>query len=146
MTTPTLDTMTQRLDRLEREGRWWRVAGGFVAVTLAATFLVGATNDKIPAEIKASRFVVVGPGGKTQAELGGLWPSLNFYDANGKRLVELVITGGDPRLTLQDPSENARITLGVKTYSTEPPRLLRRLQTLRGWGHDKTEPVLTGSA
>ena len=27
----------------------------------------------------------------------------------------------------------------------EPPRLSRRLQTLRGWGHDKTEPVLTGS-
>src|SRR5262249_3466806 len=28
----------------------------------------------------------------------------------------------------------------------EPPWLSRKLQTLRGWGHDKTEPVLTGSA
>src|SRR5262249_2599544 len=28
----------------------------------------------------------------------------------------------------------------------EPPRISWRLQTLRGWGHDKTEPVLPGSA
>src|SRR5262249_61216294 len=30
--------------------------------------------------------------------------------------------------------------------SSEPPRLSRRLQILRGWSHDKTEPVLTRSA
>ncbi len=30
--------------------------------------------------------------------------------------------------------------------SLEPPRVSWRLQTLRGWGHDKSEPVLTGSA
>jgi hypothetical protein len=28
----------------------------------------------------------------------------------------------------------------------EPPRVFRRLQTLRGWGHDASEPVFTGSA
>src|SRR5262245_34371246 len=37
-------------------------------------------------------------------------------------------------------------TMPLPTGSPEPPRVSRRLQTLRGWGHDKTEPVLTGSA
>src|SRR5262245_56647531 len=29
---------------------------------------------------------------------------------------------------------------------SEPPRLLRRLQSLRGWGYDTSEPVLPGGA
>src|SRR5262245_32069759 len=47
---------------------------------------------------------------------------------------------------LEDSHTTHLTNNGCLNIPLEPPRLSRRVQILRGWSHDKTEPVLTGSA
>src|SRR5262245_33944215 len=56
---------------------------------------------------------------------------------------ETYLRGQSERLPQKPPARHVSCCGG---QWPEPPRLSRRLQSLRGWSHDKTEPVLTGSA
>ena len=44
MNEPTLEGMTQRLGRVERELRWWKLLGSAAAAFLGFVFLLGATG------------------------------------------------------------------------------------------------------
>ncbi len=68
MSEPTLDTLTQRLDRLERQARWWRVAGSSTACALVLLMLLGAAQS--PKEIQAKRFTLIDRSGAPAAWLG----------------------------------------------------------------------------
>jgi hypothetical protein len=62
------DSVTERLVRLERELRYWRFAAVFVVASFTLVILLGVGTS--PETIRAKRFVVVDPQGRTRAELG----------------------------------------------------------------------------
>jgi hypothetical protein len=59
-----------RLNRLEREVRWWRIVGGAVSGVLVLVLLGGAAGTQVAEEIRARRFVIVGQDGKARGWLG----------------------------------------------------------------------------
>ena len=63
-------TLMERLDRLERENRWWRVVGVLAVGTLSVVLLVGAAPVGIAKEVRATRFVVVDEQNATRGYLG----------------------------------------------------------------------------
>lgn len=69
MTEPTLDTLTQRLDRVEREVRWWRVLGLMSAAMLGVLLFLGAAPPGAPVqdEIRAKIVTLVDAAGYTRA-------------------------------------------------------------------------------
>ncbi|MFQ5521847.1 MAG: hypothetical protein ACE5FK_10645, partial [Candidatus Methylomirabilia bacterium] len=68
----TLDTLSHRLDRLEREARWWKILGGGAMAVLALVLLIGARGRTVTEEVRARRFVVVGDGDTVRADLSAL--------------------------------------------------------------------------
>jgi hypothetical protein len=71
MVEPTLEALTQRVDQLERESRWWkRLASGAVALLGIVVFLGAAgKKTKSPAELRAQRIVLVDKAEQGRAEL-----------------------------------------------------------------------------
>ncbi|MFQ5873698.1 MAG: hypothetical protein ACE5JL_07840 [Dehalococcoidia bacterium] len=73
MNDPTMQTLVQRVDRLERAHRRWRRAAFALAAALGLLALVGATSPRtvpVADEIRAKRFVLVDEAGRDQARLG----------------------------------------------------------------------------
>jgi hypothetical protein len=65
-----LETLMCRLDRLERQVRWWKVVGSAAVGILGFVVLIGATAQRVPDEIKANRVVIVDDTGKPRIVLG----------------------------------------------------------------------------
>ena len=68
MTKQSLDALTRRVERLERENRWWRVGGVFAVLGLSALVFLGATR-KAPVELRSNRFVLTDKEGRQRASL-----------------------------------------------------------------------------
>ncbi|MFQ5990743.1 MAG: hypothetical protein ACE5K9_12595, partial [Candidatus Methylomirabilales bacterium] len=83
MLDPTLDTLTQRLDRLEGENRWWKTLGSIAVGILALFLFIGATETKVADEVRAERIVLFERAtGRTTAELRNdavFGPQLTFF-------------------------------------------------------------------
>jgi hypothetical protein len=106
------DTVSARLERLEREGRRWRRVALGSALALAALLLLGqgparAPRPASPARtVEAERFVLRDARGRAGATLG--WdaddtPRLALLDPAGRpRAVLAIGAGGAPGLTLYD--------------------------------------------
>lgn len=69
MTDSTLETITKRLDRLERDVWRWKLAGS-AALLLIFALLATAASPKVPDEVRAKKFIVVDDGGKPRIQLG----------------------------------------------------------------------------
>lgn len=110
----TLDTLKQRLDRLEREARRWRCIGIVVLVVIGVFGLVAAAS--IPEEIRANSFVVNDKQGRIRARLG-----------MKKGLIDK-----DVYLELYDPSGTTRIRLTTKSYEDYAP-ILTMISRHPGW-------------
>jgi len=69
MSEATLDTLTQRLDRLECEGRWWKAVGLTSAAALGTLILLGAALPGVPVhgELRAKMVTLVDAAGYTRA-------------------------------------------------------------------------------
>ena len=86
---PEVNTVAERLDKLERQNRQMKICGGLVILPLAAVFLMGqsASNRKI----EASEFVLKDQQGTVRAKLfmehDGA--SLSFYDSGSVRRINL---------------------------------------------------------
>lgn len=138
MTQRSLEAMAQRLDRLERERRWWKVTGVGSAVVMALVLLLGAAPRKAPDEIRARRVVVVDGEGRERITLGwyfgyGLkiigkddktrisledWDNgqteLGLHSQQGSARVKLTVrSDGSPSLSLFDPPLAPRAVLGA---------------------------------
>src|SRR5262245_48058041 len=69
MQEPSLEDLSRRMERLERENRWWRFGAGLGVVPMVMVLLLGAGRS-IPAEITAQKFVVLDSDGRRRIELG----------------------------------------------------------------------------
>jgi len=107
MREPHFLTLTERLDRLERENRRWRRAGTGVLIVIAAFALMGqAIQGRVPKAMEAERFVLRDTGGRVRAALGmeadgsvGLW----LLDSAGKTRAGVGVSReGSPVMALAD--------------------------------------------
>ncbi len=124
MNDSTLDTLTQRLDRLERENRRLKVAGTIVFLVLVAVGAMGQVLPKaVPKVVEAERFVLRDARGKMLATLGT--DGLVLADQNGKFRAALGVgTDGSASLIFDDQNEKPRVTLGVLDDGTPHLALL----------------------
>lgn len=107
MNEPTIETLAQRLERLERENRWWRYGGLGSFLVLAATIMMGQV---IPTArvVEAEKFMLKDWKGNIRAVLGpemthsppiasagagiGTY-GLHLYDSDGKYRAGIAETG-----------------------------------------------------
>ena len=100
-----MDTVAQRLDRLERENRWWRALGVVAVAALGLFVMTGAIWSKVPDEVKARKFVLIGEEGKKR----GVWwgfDDVSSLDLLNKDGTEVVL-----RLSV-NPLYGAEVSLG----------------------------------
>ncbi|MFQ5804439.1 MAG: hypothetical protein ACE5JQ_16235 [Candidatus Methylomirabilales bacterium] len=138
----TTEIVSHRLDRLERENRWWKRIGVVALAALVAVVLMGqATLRKVPRVVEAEKFVLRDAGGSVRATFS-LWenrtaalsffnyatkktvsailgtrengvPFLYFYDKAGKNRLDLSVSpNGSPSLSLLDKEAEIRAALG----------------------------------
>jgi hypothetical protein len=115
MTDPTLDDLTQRLDRLERENRWLKRMGTGVLVGATAVALMGQ-RGAAPV-VEAQRFLINDPAsGKARAALSLLQDGsvgLSLISADGKSLSLSADAGGNMGLSLVDSNRTLRAALSA---------------------------------
>ncbi len=119
----TLDPLTARLDRLERENRRLKLAGAILLLALAAVGAMGQVLPKaVPKVIEAERFVLRDTKGKIVAILGADapgTPALSLHDQNEKVRAALAIAAdGRPFLALLDQNGKQRAALSVGVDGT----------------------------
>lgn len=144
---PTLDMLTRRLDRLERENRRWKVLGTIAWTALTFVSLAAANPVAVSDEVRAKRFLVIDgkgdvrgglalladgtmtltltastasknvSGATLSSELAG-GATLVFTDNTGKR--RTVLHGGPEgaALYLIDKNETARAMLVLRPDET----------------------------
>jgi hypothetical protein len=116
MDEPSLETLTQRLERLERDNRRLRRMGGGFLIGLIALLL---TAQAVPPAriVEAQHFVVKDGAGKKRAELttSDTGPELVFVDTMGRRKAALGLALGEPHLVM----------FGYDRYGTAPVQTLR---------------------
>ena len=133
MIQPSRETLTQRLDRLERENRRWKRAASACSLVLALTLLSGAAPTTMPEEIKARRLVLVDQRGVTRAILGTDFDhfehlsqvALKLFDSKGKQRLHLFVHNDGPKdlhsgwpkagLSLLTEAEKEAASLNIKT-------------------------------
>jgi hypothetical protein len=89
-----IQALARRLERVERQLRWWKRFGGAILTILVAVMLLAATGGNVPDEIRAKRFVLEDAKGKERAKL---YISndfrdaafLTFIDNNGRERIRL---------------------------------------------------------
>ncbi len=122
------DALAKRLDRLERENRWWRVLGVSAVAVLGLVVLVGAKGSGVVDEVRAKKFTVVDNKGRTRGMLGmkeqerqehGVF--LELADSDQKLRVQLRGYGG---LGLYDRKGRVRIELSVLDFTVDYPKAL----------------------
>ena len=111
MTEPTLNALTQRLDRLEREVRWWKLVGSAAVGLLGVIFLLGAAGGKVTGELRAKRFLVVDEGGGARAILGS--SGLGLYDQAQKLRFQATVETTTTNLGLYDGNGKLQASLAV---------------------------------
>jgi hypothetical protein len=117
--------LARRVDRLERESRWWKRLASVTLVLLGILVLLGAATSKkakSPTEVRGQRVVLVDKAEQGRAELTMLpdnQPSLMLTDNAGKpRLVLALSKYGEPMLSFVDVGGTRRIILSLDLYGT----------------------------
>ena len=128
---PMHDAVLQRLTRLERAVRRWRLVGFGVLAVLGLTILVAASvrqDPKTADEVLARHFILVGRTPSPRASLtlgkdGG--PGLLLFDQQGKVRAGLtVLADGRPSLGLLDAQGQSRIVLTLEPTGAPTVRFL----------------------
>jgi hypothetical protein len=122
---PSWQALSYRVDRLERECRWWRRLASVTLALLGILVLLGAAASKkvrSPTEVRGQRIVLVDTAEQRRAELTMLpdnQPSLTLTDHAGKpRLVLALSKYGEPMLSFVDAGGTRRIILSLDLYGT----------------------------
>ena len=123
MTTISTDvqTLSLRLDALERQNRRMRRAGLAIFVVLGGSFLMGqAVPKEIPEVISAHSFRAVDKDGEPRAWFGAgdTGSSLYLGEKDGQQSAVLRVDSGAPMLALSDKDGVIRTCLIVKVTGT----------------------------
>jgi hypothetical protein len=127
MTEPILDTLMQRLDRLERSSRRLKAMAVVVLLGAAAIVLMGQIPPhRFPRALEAEEFVLRDSRGQARATLGMTQnPAatlLRIDGDNGKPRTRLIVSNdGTASLEVLDSNERVRVLLGVRENGV--PRL-----------------------
>jgi hypothetical protein len=158
----TLDTLTQRLDRLERKVRWWKGLGTTTAAALGVLLLLGAAPPGAPVqdEVRAKLVTLVDAAGYTRAA----WfvgtdgeVNLSFFDKGpstahtGLSRVHLWLRANSAGITFSDRGKGPQAALSVITGTPHialrgddgKPRVLLALSPEHGGSlnfYDKSGP------
>ena len=100
MTEPTLDVLTQRLDRLERENRRLKILGVLALLGLISVALMGQAMLSDAPLVEAQTFYVRDKTGKVRAMLGA--DGLSIMDQSGAVRVVVSAASDSPGLSLRD--------------------------------------------
>lgn len=88
MNEPTMETLTRRVDRIERENQRLKQAGIVVLAVIAAMVMMGqATQGKVAKLVEAEKFIVKDAKGKPRVVLGAE-SSLDNYSTSQQYLPE----------------------------------------------------------
>jgi len=107
-----MDTVTQRLNRLERENRWWRVIACAAVGMLGFVMLTGATGSKVPDEVRAKKFIALDEEGKSRAEFGATSLKLGIRNDNNGSIYLSAKPRGVASLYFKDEDGRLRASLG----------------------------------
>src|SRR2546430_959258 len=133
-----LSLLVTRLEKLERQNRFFKILGVMILLTAGAALFMGARPLDV---LQAERFVLVDSSGQAMATLGpdgsgrpglsikdkatgkervwlGMWGAseagLGFFDKNGKERSRLGITTDDvTRLSFYDAADNQKAWFGI---------------------------------
>src|SRR3954467_3752107 len=140
-----LSFVMQRIEKLERQNRFFKIAALLLLIAVASVFLVAARPANV---VTAERFVLQDVSGKTLATLGvdtdglpglsikdpttskerawlGLWNkgqevSLGFFDQNAKERSRLgILANGITRLNIDDDNGKLRAWIGQSAGGKE---------------------------
>lgn len=100
--------LEQRINRLERQNRWWRLLGCSAAALLGFILLAGI-GKPIPTELRAQKFVVVDSTGQEFAYLNTT--ELQFSNSSGIPITRLGALGGANGLRVHDGTGRLQINL-----------------------------------
>ena len=120
MTEPTLDALTQRLDRLERQSRRLKRTTLVVILGAVAAVLMGQTAPhRQPRSVDAEEFVLRDSRGQVRATLGTTQNAtatvLQIHGENGKPRTRVTVSSdGSSSLEVMDSGDHVRLLLGVK--------------------------------
>jgi hypothetical protein len=120
MTDPTLDDLTTRLERLERQGRRWKRTAFVVLLGAVALAVMGqAPPHRLPKSLEAEEFVLRDSRGQVRASLGTAQGSnstvLQFHGENGKPRTRITVASdGTSSLEVMDTGDHVRLLLGVR--------------------------------
>ena len=114
MQSQTLDALARRVERLERECRLWRRAGGF-ACLLAAALIVGGASTRSTSEVELERLIMRnkqdGLGTITLSAVDGR-PSLSFASEGREKISLTIPKDGSPMLSFIEAGKD-RLMLGL---------------------------------
>lgn len=117
MSEPMLNTVAQRVDRLERECHRWKVFGSAALAVLGLVLLVGATGTRVPKEIRAKRFILVDESGRLRGIFGVVADGSSVLGLAGGQQSGAALTArsdGRISLVLTDSNGKRRAVLGVE--------------------------------
>src|SRR5215510_12343721 len=122
---PTLETLSQRVERLEQANLQWKRLASWALALLGVVVLLGAVASKkakSPAELRTQSLVLVDKADKRRGELtliSELQPGLVLADNAGTpRLMLALSKYGEPTLSFTDAGGTRRIVLSLDLYGT----------------------------
>lgn len=127
MTDSSLDELTTRLERLERQGRRWKRTAFVVLLGAAGVVVMGqAPPHRLPKSLEAEEFVLRDSRGQVRASLGTPPGSnatvLQFHGENGKPRTRITVASdGTSSFEVMDTGDHVRLLLGVR--DTGVPRI-----------------------
>ncbi len=112
------ETLSERLDILERQNRRWRLAALLAMIGLLAVFAMAQTSTRrvVNAELVTARaFHLIDSAGKVRADLdmkeGN--PGLMLCDGAGNGRAHLTLVEGDPHLQFDDAVGHMMVSLSA---------------------------------
>jgi hypothetical protein len=128
-------TTDQRLERLERQNRWMKVAVASMAVVLAVVFLIAAgedqEKDKVLEEVRAKKLVLVD---EQNVERGMMSCERNRVElrlqySNGKSALRIAVRENKIRT---DTVNSDRYNTDIRLFDAETGNATVRLSTTNG--------------